>query len=387
MSFKKNIKKQCLIVLSVLVFYPALVQADNSAKIPPNMRMSAGLHKRSDGSFCAIDPRGKSALTPSFVKPSLSAKPSMPKGVPVCTAKETKAFQEQAKRAYLQTQGGHIKKTSAGALLGSTLKGMGVGCVVVAGANLIVESMTALFRFAKNDDTLRTNNRESLTEAKGICVECAFFGAVGGMSGALQGRSSAKKAAYKTAQKIEADLHKEAVLSEEARLKGIVKNMSAKDIKNTLKIENNHLNRLKQQLANIDTSRPEYSRNRNIENYKAQRALSYKALAEADDLVQKRRIQQEKVKFWESMQKTEPGLSRQKIIHTAAVEQVGALEPWEIKKKIANLPDSTKEAIIKKHSKALHKFPGVTGFLSGAAGAVICHEGTVYVLNKEDPKI
>ena len=397
----KTITKQCLIILSVLVFYPVLVQADAPAKllpdmrissglhkradapvtILPNMRMSAGLHKRSDGSFCAIDPRGKSALTPSFVKPSLSAKPFTPKGVPVCNAQETKAFQKKIKTAYLQTRdGAQLQKTMGGAVLGNVMKGMGVGCVVVAGANLIVESMTALFRFAKNNDTLRTNNRESLTEAKGICVECAFFGLLGGISGAFMGFARDDKAIKKITEQATADLHKEVIPVEEAALKEQVQKMSAADIEKNLQAESKTLNSLKKQLKSQD------SRMRAILNQDrysiALDLKEYERLEQEAKVIERQvKVQNQKMQFWRSM-RAEPGAA--KAIHTAAVQRVNALTYEELLEKV---PRSKREAIIQKRGKALHMLPGTIGMLSGAAGAVICHEGMVFYLRKEDTQI
>ena len=409
MSFKK-ILKPFLIMLSVLVFCPAFVQADGPVKVEPNMRAAAGLHQKLDGSFCAIDIRGKSALTPSFVKPSLSAKSSMPKGVPVCSAKETKAFQKKIKTAYLQTQdGAHMQKTMGGAVLGSVIKGLGMGCIVVSGMHLFMR----FFAFLDNGDPV--NNRMSIaqqTEAKGTCFACQFFVGLstfgGGSVGAVTALARREIEAKQSLNNIVAELRTQAVPIKKVQIEAKLTNLSPEELQKKIQKAHGEIDSMKLQRTKIQ--KHAILIGEKIDQYKAQGYLKPKTLELASnntlglkaqtihlDVKEFFKLDKKmtslrgridnkiyKVDLWHKALRNPQSLAFKQAVESEAKRRVRSFTHQQL---IQTVPEAKTQAIIQKHSKALHKIPGVTGLLSGAAGAVICNEGAAYLLTPEDTQI
>ena len=421
MSSKTNIKS--LICLSVLVFYPALVQAGGPAKVPPHMRAAAGLYQKPDGSFCAVDTRGKKALTPSFVKPSLSSKSFMPKGVPVCNAKETKAFQKQAKGAYLQSEDGvHLQRTMGGAVFGSVIKGLGVGCFVASGVHLLVKLLTFLAnKPSLNDKFSFTMQRRQGTEADAqpFCKACAVMdlaaGSAGGLMGAATVLESNDRAAAAAINEVTADLQKEAVDIKKKQIYNELKQMSPEELQK--KLQKSHKSIAKSNLKYINTSTRVTLIEARLYNYSAEgygqfnsvestfklkeidrpgkglegkmiqaditeHAKLKEGLASLDKKIKRQTIRRD---VWKNATQNPPNSSSlMQAVETEAVRQTKALTPGELAELV---PKEKAQAIMQKHSKTLQKYPGMTGFFSGVAGAVICNEGAAFMLTPEDTQI
>ena len=421
MWFKTNIKS--LICLSVLVFYPALVQAGGPAKVPPHMRAAAGLYQKPDGSFCAVDTRGKKALTPSFVKPSLSSKSFMPKGVPVCNAKETKAFQQQAKGAYLESEdGAHLQRTMGGAVFGSVIKGLGVGCFFASGAHLFFRAMSFLMnRPAMNDKLAFTMQPSPRTEADAqpFCKACAVMdlaaGGAGGLMGAATVLESNDRAAAAAIKEVTADLQKEVVDIKKEQIHNELKQMSPEELQKKLQNSRNsiekssfkliktrtHVSRIAARLYNY--SAEGYGRFNPVEStfklkeidrpgkgleakmIQADIAEHAKLKNLMDSLEKKVKRQTIRIDVWKNAMQNPPNSSSlMQAVETEAVRQTKALTPGELAELV---PKDKVQAVMQKHSKTLQKYPGMTGFFSGVAGAVICNEGAAFMLTPEDTQI
>ncbi len=155
-------RKFIFIVISLTMLfslgYFATAQTANNLVELNKMRATVALKRKPDGSFCQLDVRGNSKLTPSFVK-SAHRKASTPKSdTPVCSKSDIKAFQKGAKK--LNLKGAKGQKTSVGALLGTLAKSAGVGCVFGAGISWVA-------------DMWKGNSNEKKTEAQAPCVDCA----------------------------------------------------------------------------------------------------------------------------------------------------------------------------------------------------------------------
>ncbi len=93
-----------------------------------NMRAVMAFTPREDGSYCLIDVRGNSKLTPNFVKADGGNDPLSENNIPYCNKKEIEDFQKQAEISYIE--GLHIKKTNPGsAAIMYGLSSMGIGCL------------------------------------------------------------------------------------------------------------------------------------------------------------------------------------------------------------------------------------------------------------------
>ena len=128
-----------------------------------NMRATVALKRKPDGSFCQLDVRGNSKLTPSFVK-SAHRNVKIPESdVPICSDNDMKDFQKKVKK--LNLKGAKIRKTNvAGFVLGSLAKSVGFGCVFGAGSAWIIDKLADRFKKKKEDKK---------TEAGSSCIDCS----------------------------------------------------------------------------------------------------------------------------------------------------------------------------------------------------------------------
>ncbi len=127
------------------------------------MRATVALKRKPDGSFCQLDVRGNSKLTPSFVK-SAHRNVKIPESdVPICSDNDMKDFQKKVKK--LNLKGTKIRKTNvAGFVLGSLAKSVGFGCVFGAGSAWIIDKLADRFKKKKEDKK---------TEAGSSCIDCS----------------------------------------------------------------------------------------------------------------------------------------------------------------------------------------------------------------------
>ncbi len=152
-----------LLVVSFLIIQAESFAKPSVSKISTNTNINnlrkmgavVAFNRRPDGSYCQVDVRGNTKLTPSFVKPSGGYSPLPKNNISVCSFQERKILQKTTKK--FNIQGARVQKTSAGALLGSLAKSAGVGCVFGMGIAWLFGN----------------NSNEQKTEATALCVECS----------------------------------------------------------------------------------------------------------------------------------------------------------------------------------------------------------------------
>ncbi len=329
-----------------------------ASRVP--LKVVVALKKRDDGSYCQIDMRGNSNLTPAFVRSaSYSVTSPTNKNVSVCSSKERKAFQKTLKKSYLA--GSQAKKTNlAGAVIGTVAKSAGIGCIFGSGFAWVMN----LFSGDHND---------GIVKAGTIILGATVGDAVG----------------YKSFKSI----------------LPAVKVAEAKKILIT-----SDTNRMLQAIEN-----PEYAKSKlafveseilDLRNRQAQRGLdpnsSHNLAKEEARMNSAKSFWNRVIELQESAKK--PGSVNAKPALAYLVEQ-------EVTKRVINLPDKTVIAKLndmpRQHIKVKVKFNKpwmklkfnegtVGGFKSmlfakssgmagGIAGAIVCEDGTTYVLS-DDPK-
>ncbi len=168
LNLKMKAKNWILLFVSVLAF-------SSSAKLAFNLRhkshknkgissgyvISSAIRQKSDGSYCAVDLRGRSNLTPSFAKSAHKNSANVAKGIPKCSAKESKYIKKVSKKVYLNNGNPRVIKTSA-------LASAGLGCVF-GGIGALIASVLASDDKSSSD---KKKNKESKTEASSVCVDC-----------------------------------------------------------------------------------------------------------------------------------------------------------------------------------------------------------------------
>ncbi len=111
-----------------------------------------------NGGFCRIDVRGRTKSTPSFVKPAGGRDPLPKSTTPACSSQEQKAFQQTAKK--MQIKNGVTAQKTSGAILGALAKSAGIGCVFGAGIAWIADMFSG-------------DSEDKKTQASANCVDCA----------------------------------------------------------------------------------------------------------------------------------------------------------------------------------------------------------------------
>ncbi len=157
------------------------------------MRAVVAFKQRSDGSFCQVDVRKDSQLSPSFVKTARFNKNVSINNKNACSVKERKAFQKTASKFNLR--GAKAKKTSVlvGVAGSAIFKSAGIGCIfgTVVGfldhafgghgertvKKILEDEGIKLPKSTKGvqvapSATTNTKDSQSQTEASSICATC-----------------------------------------------------------------------------------------------------------------------------------------------------------------------------------------------------------------------
>ena len=404
--FMKNIHGAlCLgfILSAVFCSHYSIALSNKPVVLTPAMRVTAGLHKGLDGKFCAVDPRGRSEFTPYFVQPANRSGSSIPNGVPVCSAKETKAFQKKAGRVYLDKHQVQVRKTAVGAAIGQVLKGLGLGCVIGSASRLLLNMVDSTQAGLKN----RQAQREAASEGKSICIDCvlnadnAVFASGGAAAEGWRAVINQNKIPKEALQEIKTL----AVEHKVKQIKNVRENPSA--LKEVILKATDKRDRL---LGETEKQRAKELKMRKIlDKHAAQGAVRYtqgtnrftvvrnqspqiiaetvKADAKAYNSLIKRSIKtstafvraQNVVNFWKSVS----NYTLTSVIREHAEGQVSRLNPVE---QFRTLPASQKILIVGKYPH-LSAFKSVFGgMIAGAAGAVICQDGTAFLLEDSAEK-
>ncbi len=132
-----------------------------------NMRATVAFKQKPDGSFCSLDVRGNSKLTPSFVQ-SAHRKASSPKSsAPICSESEKKDFQKTTKK--LNLKGAKAQKTIAAMISGAIVGGL-ASCILVgpsvALGNWAINKLGLRVEIRKDEFKIKTGE-ENNTKIKG----------------------------------------------------------------------------------------------------------------------------------------------------------------------------------------------------------------------------
>ena len=279
---------------------------------------------------------------------------------PVCSESDIKAFQKGAKK--LNLKGAKGQKTSVGALLGTLAKSAGVGCVFGAGISWVA-------------DMWKGNSNEEKTEAKAPCVDCAnqkseeekelsklkrTILAGGGMViGTKIALSDAKQAVF---EKISRDLRSGAVdfikVQDKIRLLETDINKLEGNVK-----EIKFLNRLKARQPNDPIDRIE----KKIGSLKQEKVF-WNKVAEVHKQGGKTTIINDLIKR-EAYNRVMQGIPEKRVLEV--VETSDKITIRDTKSKNARGQNITKWGSI------------LSGIVGGVAGAIVCEDGTTYLLSEE----
>ncbi len=347
-----------------------------------NMRATVALKRKPDGSFCQLDVRGNSKLTPSFVK-SAHRKASAPKSdTPVCSKSDIKVFQKGAKK--LNLKGGKAQKSSlAAAILGSTAKAAGLGCVFGAGISWVANM------FSDNEKT----------EAGSSCIDCAnqkskeekevkdLKSKVAGVSGGLAGATVLGTHKNPMTNPLLLDV---APFKNEITLTDVKRQLQFEEIIKKLHKEGIDMDNAVNKVKEIDASVKEQMDLRKSRHFKDFITNKDQLAGWEENFNNLKRRQ----KFWHRIVRLhEKNYNSSQIDAVLRGETFRRLKNIPENKLASNIPDKVVQARIEKIQdkadiKRRFKTPiGVhqlfTGIVGGVAGAIVCEDGTTYLLSKE----
>ncbi len=349
------------------------------------MRATVALKRKPDGSFCQLDVRGNSKLTPSFVK-SAHRKASAPKSdTPVCSKSDIKVFQKGAKK--LNLKGAKGQKTSVGALLGTLAKSAGVGCVFGAG----IAWVSDMWRGKSNDEK---------TEAGSSCVDCANQKSkeekevkdlktttrsilAGGAAGGLIGITTPTHLA------IAREVRRENIMGKIADTA-----MYPDKVKDKIKQLTSEINNGESKMNELNKKISELKRNRNLMSKDAyKKELKMFKEQRFETRINTSKLQSRKV-FWtqlDGIHSLKPSRLRPQTLREIGLadrimpevtRRLTAISREELLQDIKTNPEVKKRIEkIKSPTSQLGKL--VSGIVGGVAGAIVCEDGTTYLLSKE----
>ncbi len=375
-----------LIVLSFSHIISANQKGTNLVELN-NMRATVALKRKPDGSFCQLDVRGNSKLTPSFVK-SAHRKASAPKSnAPICSESDIKAFQKGAKK--LNLKGAKGQKTSVGALLGTLAKSAGVGCVFGAGISWVA-------------DMWKGNSNDEKTEARSSCIDCAnqsteeekevkdlkatnrLIMGGGAVTGGLVGLKPPSPV------DIAREVHRENILNnivetgvKSDRVQNKLKQLASQISDGELK-----MNELSKQISELERNNSLIDKSpheKQLKLYKEQRLEIRGKVADFNS----------RKDFWTKIYNihklnTAPLGTRDlrrilimsEVMNDQVIQQVDDIPREKLLQDIKTNPE-VKERILRTKSPTSHLGKLVSGIVGGVAGAIVCEDGTTYLLSKE----
>ncbi len=389
-----------------------------------NMRALVAFRKKPDGSYCQVDVRGNAKLTPSFVKPASFDEALLKSDISFCSSKEKKSFQKIARGFSLK--GGQVQKTSvAGVALGALLKSAGFGCAFGAGLSLLFDVLGGSGFYGQSDKK---------TQSSATCIDCVekqkpmdpFLKGLSGFSGVTAGiiigdRENTpelrQQVIKELKQKIVKDLQALAVEDEVKKRQQVALNPQQVQA---------YIDRLEKRINQLVKEQPENQRSYQslsdkMQKLEAKGLVKYNSFisqysphtsnsdqqkkiiqADIDNYVKaKNKFEQFKQKF-SGLEDSKTRWSKIAHLHTStgssfSATQMGTIKhlvrtdaKWAVKslyntyeKLVVHLPKEKVSNVLLKYNNSFiknHRFVLGGSILGGVAGAIVCEDGTSYLL-------